>query len=227
MRYSLIATLLSVFSLLTLPFGAGERANKNSTASDLGGKVYLQPRLQAGQVLGNIFSRTIAYKADGLEIPVRRTSGTGVYTVLEGSGEKLVFNGVFLYDGRPESRAKTEMRNGGRIICYDDKCAPATDASGLLYNPFIWGDPTGILRQATSWEVSIPDPWELGPPGRQTVTVFSADPINHSIILRREGRGEGFFADDKTEIPVTKGGRTYYSPGSAWTFPLDRIHYIP
>ena len=65
------------------------------------------------------------------------------------------------------------------------------------------------VQKGASWEVPIPDAWELGPPGKQTVAVILADPTNHSIVLRREGQGEGFFADDKTEIPVTKGGKTY------------------
>jgi len=48
--------------------------------------------------------------------------------------------------------------------------------------------------------------------------VISVDTANHSITLRREGRGEGFFADDKKQIPIVKNGTTYtvdVVPGSA------------
>jgi hypothetical protein len=203
---------------LALPSGPGGRQRKDATASEPAGNALVWPRLQPGQVLANIFSRTIAFKAEGLEIAVRRTSGTGIYTVTESSPDKLLFNGVFLYDGRPESRAKTEIREHGRTVCYDDKCSPSTDASGLLYNARIWGDPPPSIRKGTTWEITISDPWELGPPGKQTMTVISVDPINHSMTLKRDGSGEGFFADDKKQIPVTKDGKNYtadVTPGPA------------
>jgi hypothetical protein len=223
MRYAFGVILLACSVPLALPTGGRASGGKSRalTGGDRTGNVYLQPRLQTGQVLGNIFSRTIAFKAAGLEIAVRRTSGTGVYTVIQSSADKLLFNGVFLYDGKPEAKAKTEIRDNGATICYDDKCAPSTDASGLLYNPRIWGDPAGTIRKGARWEVSISEPWELGPPGKQTVTVISLDSANHSITLKREGKSEGFFADEKKQIPVAKDGKTYtvdVVPGpSRWT----------
>jgi hypothetical protein len=222
MRYAIGVILLACVPL-AVPPRAPVRGGKSSTLTggERTGNVYLQSRLQAGQVLGNIFSRTIAFNAVGLEIAVRRTSGTGVYTVIQSSADKLLFNGVFLYDGRPEAKAKTEIRDNGATICYDDKCAPSTDASGLLYNPRIWGVPAGTIRKGANWEVSISEPWELGPPGKQTVTVISFDSANHSITLKREGNGEGFFADEKKQIPVAKDGKAYtvdVVPGpSKWT----------
>lgn len=223
MRYAIGVILLACSVPLALLTDTGEHRGKNSTSTGGGrtNNVYLQSRLQAGQVLGNVFSRTIAFKAEGLEIAVRRTSGTGIYTVIQSSADKLLFNGAFLYDGKPEAKAKTEIRDSGATICYDDKCAPSTDASGLLYNPRIWGNPTGTIGKGVSWEVSISEPWELGPPGKQTVTIISFDSANHSITLKREGKGEGFFADEKKQIPVTKDGKTYavdVVPGpSRWT----------
>lgn len=214
LRYLPAVVLLILVPLLPTAEG------KNTKSSSRGGAaaVYFEPRFRAGQVLGNVFSRTIAFKAEGVEIAVRRISGTATYTVIQSSTNKLLLDGVFLYDGRPETKAKTEMRDQGRTVCYDDKCAASTDASGLLFNARIWGEPSGTMRKGMSWEVSIDDAWELGPPGKQTVTVTSVDQANHSITVRREGKGEGFFADEKKQIPVTKDGKTYtvdVVPGSA------------
>lgn len=194
-------------------FADHTKLRKNS-ASDAAGdgvaaRLYLEPRLHAGEVLGNIFSRTISFTGENIEVAVRRVSGTATYTVVESSPEKLVFSGRFLYDGKPEAQAKTEIRDHGRTVCYDGKCAAAIDASGLLYNPLNWGDPPVTFSQGKSWVVSIADPWELGPSGKQTVTVMSADPSNHSVTLKRDGTGEGFFADEKKQVSVIRDGKTY------------------
>jgi hypothetical protein len=182
--------------------------------------VYLEPKVQVGQKLGNIFSRATSYSADGIDEVVRRVSGTAVYVVIENSAPSLVLNCEIRYDGKPVYKAKTEMKDRGRTICYDGSCSATTDASGLFYNPLLWGDPKGTIRKGMSWTVSITEPWELGPPGEQIVTVVETDPANHSITLKREGAGEGFFAGDRKQIQVSKGGQNYQvdvSPGrSHW-----------
>jgi hypothetical protein len=189
-------------------------------AAEKTASVYFQPKLQAGQKLGNIFSRATSYSADGMDEVVRRVSGTAVYVVTENSAQSLALNCEIRYDGKPVYKAKTEMKDRGRTICYDGSCSTNTDASGLFYNPLLWGDPKGTIRKGMSWTVSIADPWELGPPGEQTVTVIETDPANHALTLKREGAGEGFFAGDHKQIQVSKGGQNYQvdvSPGrSHW-----------
>jgi hypothetical protein len=200
---------------------ACRRAEKSGTGDALSANVYLEPRLQPGQKLSNIFSRTISYHAKGVDDLVRRVSGTATYTMTESSPDKLVFDGTFLYDGKPESKGKTEIRDKGRTVCYDGQCTPATDASGLLYNALLWGSPSGIISKGTQWEVTMAEPWELGPAGKQTVTVVAADALTHSVTLKREGRGEGFFANQAKQVHLTKEGKTYTAdliPGqSHWT----------
>lgn len=94
----------------------------------------------------------------------------------------------------------------------------ATDASGLLYNAGVWGSPPSSLRKGTSWDVVIAEPWELGPAGKETVTVLALDPAEHTVTLRREGSGDGFFDNDAKQVHLTKDGKNYtadVSPGRA------------
>jgi hypothetical protein len=199
---------------------ASDRLNcqRAGDAQELSSSLGLQPHVQPGQKLGNVFSRAIAYKADGVDDVVRRVSGTAEYVVSESSADEIAVDGTFLYDGRPEAKGKTEFKDQGRVSCWDGKCATATDASGLLYNAGVWGSPPSSLRKGTSWEVVIAEPWELGPAGKETVTVLALDPAEHSVTLQREGTGEGFFDNDAKQVHLTKDGKSYtadVSPGRA------------
>lgn len=197
---------------------AGARKTGCPPAPELLAGIYLEPQLQIGQKLGNVFSRTISYKAEGIDEIVRRASGTALYVVVENSPADRVLDSTFRYDGRPESKGKTEIKDGGRTICYDGTCSSATDASGVLYNPLLWGSPHGTIHKGTTWDVAIQYPWELGPPGKQTVTVMETDAASHSLTLKREGSGEGYFAGERKQIQVSKGGKNYtvdVTPGHA------------
>jgi hypothetical protein len=186
--------------------------------AELAASVYLEPKVQTGQKFANVFSRTIAFRAGGVDDLVRRISGTAEYSVAESSADKLVVDGNFLYDGKPESHGKTEIKDKGRISCWEGACSAATDASGLLYNALLWGDPKGSLRKGMSWDVVIAQPWELGPAGKEKVTVLSVDVKEHSVTLKREGTGEGFFDHDAQQVHLTKNGQTItadLSPGTS------------
>ncbi|MGC2661299.1 MAG: hypothetical protein WA324_25375 [Bryobacteraceae bacterium] len=52
-------------------------------------------------------------------------------------------------------------------------------------------------------------PWELGPPGIQTVTVVSVDKTNGVTVLKREGSGAGPYAGAQDSMTVKKGGKPY------------------
>jgi hypothetical protein len=212
--------LVSLVIFAPLPLAAAQKTGR-APAQETAASVYLAPKLQIGQRLGNMFSRATSYQAEGIDELVRRVSGTAVYVVAENSPASLVLDSEIRYDGKPVYKGKTEMKDHGRISCYDGNCSSATDASGLLYNPLLWGDPKGTIRKGMKWTVSIAEPWELGPPGEQTITVIEADPVNHSVTLKREGSGDGYFAGDRKQIQVSKGGQNYLvdvSPGrSHWT----------
>lgn len=211
---------VSCIAALALPLSS-DAQQRHAQSRELPASVYLQASLHVGQTLKNVFSRTISFKGDGFDELAFRVSGTATYVVTAVSPSGLQFDGSFRYDGRPESHGKTEINDGGRTACYEGKCSTSTDASGLLYNPLIWGEPKGGLHPGTTWNVSIPQPWELGPSGEETVTVVEADPENHAVTLKREGSGDGFFAGENQQIHVTSNGKTYLA-----TLVPGRAHWI-
>lgn len=182
---------------------------------------FFKLKIKVGNKQGNIFSRTISYKSADFPEIVRRVGGTGIYTVLNNDPSAPIFDGTFRYDGRPESRSKVEITNMGKTVSYDGKSATNTDASGVLYNSFIWGVPPAKIHAGDSWEVVIPQAWELGGAGSQTVTVVDLDDVNHTIRLKREGRSEGFYDNDIKQLDVAKDGKAIkmgITPGlSHWT----------
>lgn len=70
---------------------ASDRLNcqRMADATELPSSLGLEPHLQPGQKLGNVFSRAIAYKAEGVDDVVRRVSGTAEYVVSESSPMSL------------------------------------------------------------------------------------------------------------------------------------------
>lgn len=202
-RSSLFLALLVINGVCSVSSAAKPQRTGKGVA------MYLQPRLHVGQHLGNVFSRTVLYKADGFDELVFRASGTGTYIVTDDLPADFIFDSSFRYDGRPESRGKTEIKNGGRTVCWKEQCSPETDASGPLYNPLLWGEPEGKLHPGIHWSVSITQPWELGPAGQQTVTVVDLERSTHSVTLKREGQGDGYFDHDAKQLHVTKAGKSY------------------
>lgn len=97
-----------------------------------------QTHMQVSQEFGNLFSRTISFQVSGFDPYVRRVSGSGVYKVVAVSPEQVTLDGQFLYDGNPMNHSKNVIKKGGRVVCWQDDCAPATDASGLSINPLLW-----------------------------------------------------------------------------------------
>jgi hypothetical protein len=192
----------------------------NAAASDKGINAdrCLTTRVQVSQEIGNVFSRTISFQVAGYDEFVQRVSGTGIYKTLDSTPEQIVFDSIFRYDGRPASAGKTTVKDGGRTVCWKEKCSPWTDASGVSFNPLFWGSPKGTLRAGQSWTVDIPVPWELGPAGKQTVRVVSIDPFNDSITLERKGEADGEAENEIKKIPLLKDKKTYVvdvTPGKA------------
>jgi hypothetical protein len=181
----------------------------------------LQLSLTAGQKISNVFSRTISFHANGIEDVVRRVSGTANYEVTDPSPDRITLKAEALYDGYPAQAASAEYRDHGQTACRQGKCQPLTDASGPFFNPLLWGAAPAVLTPGTTWEVEIQQPWELGPAGKQTVTVISYDAADHEITLKREGSGSGPYDNDKKQIQIKKDSKEYTAsiiPGdSHWT----------
>ena len=169
----------------------------------------LVPVFHAGDRFDNVFSRAMAIRAPGFDDTVWRISGSGSYRVPENATSSQNMQGRFRYDGRPESTGTVAFRDGGAVSCYNGKCSPNTDASGLIYNPAQWGAPPKNLRVGQSWTVDIAAPWELGTPGRQTVTVVAVNPVDQSATLKREGYGDGAYADEVLRTRLHRDNKFY------------------
>jgi hypothetical protein len=184
-------------------------ATVHASSNSIDASKCLETKMQVSQEIGNVFSRTISFQINGFDPFVRRVSGTGIYKVENVTPDQIVMSPSFLYDGNPIDTGETTVKNGGRTICWKGDCSPATDASGVSINPLLWGEPKGKLHIGQSWVVAIAVPWELGPAGKQTVTVVSIDPSNDSITLEREGEGEGDAVKEIKKVSLVKDKKSY------------------
>jgi hypothetical protein len=176
----------------------------------LSGDSYLTPTYQIGEKYGNIFSRTIATTGADFQPSVWRISGTATYVVTKVTDSVVSFDSESLYDGHPESHGNAQIADSGKAIIYKGQKMAYRDGSGLSYNPLLWGTPPAQLKQGDSWDVNITEPWELGGPGIQKITVISVDPANQTVTLKREGDGGGPFENDRTEMDIVKDGKTIH-----------------
>jgi hypothetical protein len=183
---------------------------------------YLVPQIQPGQTYSNVFSISRSVKADGFDELVRRNGGSADYSAMGSSAGSWSFRATSRYDGQPLHQEVGYFRDGGRSYCVGHDCNRYSDASGLLYNPALWGTPLKRMSKGMSWTVDIAEPWELGGANsRQTVTVILADPISATVILMREGTSNGPFDNESTHIQLGQGGQSIaleLVPGAAhWT----------
>jgi photosystem II stability/assembly factor-like uncharacterized protein len=169
----------------------------------------LQTNVRASDRFGTVFSRTIAFEVEGFDPYVRRVSGTGAYRVLGVTPGEIVTASSFLYDGNPLSEGETTIKDGGRTVCWNGACSASTDASGLSFNPLLWGSPKGTLHVGQIWQVDITVPWELGPAGKQVVRVVSMDAANDSVTLERSGEGNGDTAAEIKKLTLIKSSKSY------------------
>ena len=179
------------------------------------GDDYLTPSFSAGQTYSNVFSILNSRKAAGYDEHAGRNGGSADYTVVSASATVWRFRSAGRYDGQPEGRHESELREGGRTYCSagadsKDKCQPYLEASGLTYNPTLWGVPPKRLAEGMTWTVDMPQAWEMGGKnGVQTVTVIRLDPRTDTVTLLREGRGEGFYSEsDANTVQLSRGGQT-------------------
>ena len=192
-------TLLAL--LAALPLSAVATAPATAPA--------LTPVFRTGARLGNAFSRTVDVASTGFDEAVHRVSGTATYQVTDAAAAPPRLRIDYRYDGRPAGSGTVELPDGGATNCYDGKCVPNTDASGLAYNPRLWGRAPATLKLGQHWTVDIAGPWELGPAAWQRVTVVALDPASHTVTLEREGSGDGAWLGDDAPLTLTRNGRSY------------------
>ncbi len=207
---------LGLFIVATPLIGqAAEESAKVPTGDD-----YLTPNFSAGQTYSNVFSILSSRKAEGYDEHAGRNGGSADYTVLSASPTVWRFRSTGRYDGQPAGHPhESELRDAGRTHCRvnaDGKaeCQPYLEASGLTYNPALWGMPPKQLTAGMTWKVDIRQAWELGGKhGVETVTVIRVDPLTRTATLMREGTGEGFYSegagsDEPSTVQMSRNGQT-------------------
>jgi hypothetical protein len=178
---------------------AALKHSKEAKSANISSDWYFKPEFKKGEVLGNIYSRAIAYSGDGFADLVQRVSGSSTYTVIDDNYLKPVFTETDLYDGRPESKGTSTIKRSGKGS-YNEHTFTNTSASGLLYSELAWGKLPAAVHEGDSWKVEIKQPWELGGPGIQTVSVMQIDEKHHTIMLKRQGSSEGFYDFDAKQL---------------------------
>jgi hypothetical protein len=172
------------------------------------GSSYLIPDYHIGEKYGNIFSRTIATTGTDFQPNIFRISGTATYVVTNVTDSVVSFDSDVLYDGHPERQGHPQIADSGKAVIRKGQRTPYLDGSGMSYNPLLWGTPPAHLNAGDSWQTNITQPWELGGPGWQKITVISVDPAEQAVTLKREGDGDGPFDSDATQMDIVKDGRT-------------------
>ncbi|MEO6869394.1 MAG: hypothetical protein ABI168_07105 [Ginsengibacter sp.] len=169
---------------------------------------YFKTDLKPGRHLGTIFMRTSSITGDGFTPQANRVSGTGDYTVTASNADSSSFEALFTIDGFAPSLSTVTISDSGKTIGFSGKKFPNREASGLVYNPAIWGTIKGFPKKGDEWTVNIDKSWELGGAGKQLVSVIYADHKNFIIILKREGSGEGFYDNEPEEMIIKNGAES-------------------
>ena len=158
---------------------------------------FLQPRLHVGEQLSHVFSRTISIEGAGFREIVQRVSGTGHGVVASTGPRGIAMRSAYRYDGNPSSAGVEKFMADAATVCWNDRCAIDHDTSGALFNRTLWGNPPENPKVGATWVAVIPQPWELGPAGTETVRVVRLDPASHTVTLFREGHGSGLSLHDQ------------------------------
>ncbi|MGH8147194.1 MAG: hypothetical protein ACREPY_12750 [Rhodanobacteraceae bacterium] len=172
-------------------------------AADTSSRTFLQPHLQVGEHLSHVFSRAISIKGSGFKEVVARVSGTSYATVVSIGPDGIVMHGGYRYDGKPAGSGEQRLLPGGVTACWNDQCAVDHETSGATFNRTLWGRAPKNLHVGMAWTATIAEPWELGPPGTETVSVLRLDPSDRAVTLFRDGHGVGRSLHDLRVKQVT------------------------
>lgn len=182
---------------------------------------YFTPKFAKGESYTDIYSKTIAITGTGFDPIVLRGSGSSTYVVTDVNLQAVRFDETDVTEGHSPSPGQLEIRDAGNTYCFNRKCSTNNQTSGLAFMPLLWGTPPDTIRAGTTWNVTVSEPWEIGPPGIETVTVISLDPSSRMVVLQRAGHGIGASSDDASGLRVTVDGKTFHAtvdPGpSQWS----------
>ncbi|HET7175065.1 MAG TPA: hypothetical protein VFK21_03575 [Gammaproteobacteria bacterium] len=182
---------------------------------------YLIPQLQKGQIFANVFSKALEVRGEGFEPYSGRYSGTEAYKVLDPDPSKPTFDTRSPAFDKPDYHAIATLGDGGQDWCEQGKCTVNRQTSGPIFNPLLWGMPDGELKLGQTWQVTVTEPWEIGPAGKETVRVVSLDPAEGIVTLERDGNGTGKSQDDERKLSITVKGKkldaTVVAGPSTWS----------
>jgi hypothetical protein len=217
---ALVIVIVCAVSQLTASSHTEHAISKQASSTPADAKVYFGLKVAVGQKFGNVFAKIVSYQGGGIDEYARRIGGSAHYEVLDATPERPRFLLRDRYDGLASSSTTMESRDSGATYCSVDtgKCQAYLDDSGVAFDAFLWGHPSGPIVPGMTWKVELPVPWELGPPGTQLISVVQTDSANHEVMLKREGSGDGVFANDQKQIKVKKDGKEYtvdVTPGLA------------
>ena len=202
--YVLGASFLSLLGLFGSAF-----------AKDSVDDIYLTPQLKAGETYSNVFSILRSIRAPGFDEHAGRNGGSADYVVLSSMPSEWHFSSTWRYDGQQGGQDQEALRDNGRTYCSIkdgalDSCKPYLEASGLVYNPAIWGAAPPHIVDGMTWKADLKQSWELGgKDGTETVTVIHVDKLHKSVTLMREGDATGFYAEsDPSTVQLSHDGKT-------------------
>lgn len=207
MRNSIWLFSIATGAIMAAPMGHANAAAPDKSTYD--SRLFFTPHPSVGLQLGNVYSIADSIKGDGLDEQVLRMSGTSLYKVAAVDAGEVTLLYAHRYDGRPASAGRVEIQDNGKTACAKGKCHTYSDASGVMFNALLWGVPPRSIEVGTTWNVAIPQPWEMGPAAQQKVTVISINPASHSVTVLREGSGTGYVADEVAANKIQRDGRTY------------------
>jgi hypothetical protein len=155
-----ISAACVVGALATTPAAANSEPDKSASASQPTAK-YLEPALKTGQVYTDLFARVQTLRIEGFDEKKGYNSGMGTYVVsADATAKDLKFALSYQYHGTPPDSGATEIRDGGRTSCFKGNCEASRDASGLVYNPSVWGVAPEKVKVGDQWTVNLTEAWE-------------------------------------------------------------------
>lgn len=171
---------------------------------------FLKPVVKPGDRLGSVFAKTVAISGEGFDPVVRRVSGSASDTIVAVTDAAITEAETYTYDGFPAGSDTVVVRDHGVTNCVDGTCATNDSTSAPLFDPLLWGNVPAEIAVGSGWDAPIADPWEIGPPGTERVTVERLEPASGLITLTRIGHGTGLSADDKrkSEGTIVSKGRS-------------------
>ncbi|HEV7165616.1 MAG TPA: hypothetical protein VGO35_09530 [Gammaproteobacteria bacterium] len=177
------------------------------------GDTYLRPAVKVGQHLSDVFSKTVSIRGAGFDEYDKRIAGSANYTVTAVTSKGITFDSDYRYDGYSEGSGGYQVLQDGITNCFQGQCSVNDQTSGVLFNPYLWGDIPKDVQAGSTWKGTIAQPWEIGPSGSEQVQVLRLDAADGVITLSRAGTGSGPSSDDQAReksgkpVVITKDGK--------------------